>query len=91
VDLLGMLLKATPRRVDFSNIPSKSTRLGVANTIYMITINLAEPWNIMESFKKWLDLLTQANQKVLASLSEEERERLKKISLTIFNFFLIPP
>jgi len=66
-----------PSHIDLLPMLLKTTRHGVANAVYMITINLAEPWNIMESLNNWVTLLTQANAKVLETLKEEEREKLK--------------
>jgi len=68
----------------------KATRHGVANAVYLITVNLSEPWSVMESLMKWLKAVEQANEVLLSRISEDARQKLRQKISSHVQFYVDP-
>ncbi len=54
---------------------------GLDNTVYVLTVSLAEPWNAVKSVTNWLNVLTAQHNKIFEKMPADEQKRLKDKSM----------
>jgi len=66
----------------------KSTAL--ENVAFMATVNLSEPWNVLKSLTRWLDMLTSVVEKLFSTITQQEQEKLKLRMSRYLQFYVDP-
>lgn len=66
----------------------KST--GFKNAVYMITLDLSQPWGIMDSLNKWIEVLKTGHAALFDKVSPAEQKVLKD-KISAFNQFYLDP
>jgi dynein light intermediate chain 1 len=55
-------------------IPEKE----LSNAVFVITVDLSKPWEVLSSLEKWLEVVKQTTEKISSQLPAEEQASLKK-------------
>lgn len=60
----------------------------MSTSCYMITADLAQPWNLIASLTKWLEVAKEINDQLLSKLTEEQVTELKT-NVSRYNQFFV--
>jgi len=50
----------------------------LSNTVFVITLDLSKPWDLLSSLEKWLEVVKQTTEKIASQLSTDQLKALKK-------------
>jgi dynein light intermediate chain 1 len=50
----------------------------LANAVFVVTVDLSKPWDVLSSLEKWLDVIKQTTEKIVSQLAPEQQSAMKK-------------